>query len=74
MLPAVRAGVPLDLRHVLSGECSEGVTAEERARAVALLGGLGAALPLRAALNLEMPHGEDTPSASESQRATIRSQ
>jgi hypothetical protein len=25
------------------------------------------------ALNLEMPHGEDTPSASESQRATIRS-
>jgi len=43
-----RAGVPLDLRHVLSGECSEGVTAEERARAVALLGGLGAALPLRA--------------------------
>ena len=43
-----RAGVPLDLRHVLSGECSEGVTAEERARAVALLGGLGAALPLAA--------------------------
>ena len=43
-----REGVPLDLRHVLSGECSEGVTAEERARAVALLGGLGAALPLRA--------------------------
>ena len=40
--------MPLDLRHVLSGECSEGVTAEEQARAVALLGGLGAALPLRA--------------------------
>ena len=33
---------------MLSGECSAGVTAEERARAVALLGGLGAALPLRA--------------------------
>ena len=43
-----RAGVPLDVRHVLSGECDAGATAEERAHAVALLQGLEAALPLGA--------------------------
>ena len=42
-----QAGVPLDVRHVLSGEC-DGASAEERAHAAALLQGLEAKLPLGA--------------------------
>ena len=42
------AGAPLDLRHVLSGECAEGATSEERAHAATLLSGMSAALPLQA--------------------------
>ena len=43
-----RAGVPLDVRHVLSGECAAGASAEERAHAAALLRELEAKLPLGA--------------------------
>ena len=43
-----QAGVPLDVRHVLSGECDAGASAEERAHAAALLRGLEAKLPLGA--------------------------
>ena len=43
-----QAGVPLDVRHVLSGECDAGASAEERAHAAALLQGLEAKLPLGA--------------------------
>ena len=42
------AGVPLDVRHVLSGECAAGASAEERAHAAALLRELEAKLPLGA--------------------------
>ena len=43
-----QAGVPLDVRHVLSGERDAGASAEERAHAAALLRGLEAKLPLGA--------------------------
>ena len=43
-----QAGVPLDVRHVLSGECDAGASAEERAHAAALLRELEAKLPLGA--------------------------
>ena len=62
------AGAPLDLRHVLGGECTEGATSEERAHAVTLLSGLGAALPLQADVHKDA--GEhDAAMGRESQRA-----